>query len=370
MKTNDNSDVLYIAFDLGSTKWVLAFSDGRRLRPRVVTIEARNLEALDQEVSLARRKLGLAAKVPVRSCFEAGRDGFWLHRVLQRQRWDNRVVDPGSLERPAKKKRAKTDRLDATQLVDRLIRHHRGEAVWSVVHVPDEATEDIRRVERERERLKHEMGAIRARIWSVLALYGVGKSSRRFPVLDRVRDPSDRPLPKHAFAELRRAYERYELLARQAAELELERKEAAAEKPRIRRTYEALHLLKGVGELSAYVLATETFGWRDFQNTRQVSASVGLAPTPHRSDQTGRELGISKAARPKMRSLMVQLAWLWLRYQPGSALTCWFNDRFANGGGRAKRVGIVALARKLYVAFWKYVTHGEVPEGALLKPAT
>jgi transposase len=370
MKTNDISDVLYTAFDLGSTKWVLAFSDGRRPRPRVVTIEARNLKALAQEVSLARRKLGLPEKVPVRSCFEAGRDGFWLHRVLERQRWDNRVVDPGSLERPAKKKRAKTDRIDANQLVDRLIRHHRGEAVWSVVRVPDEDTEDVRRVERERERLKQEMGGVRSRIWSVLALYGVGRTARRLPDLDQVRDPSDRPLPKHALAELRRAYERYELLQRQTTELQMERKQAASEKPRIRRTYEALHLLKGVGELSAFVLATESFGWREFQNTRQVSASVGLAPTPHRSDQTGWELGINKAARPKMRSLMVQLAWFWLRYQPGSDLTRWFNERFLRGGGRAKRVGIVALARKLYVALWKYVTHGEVPDGALLKPAT
>jgi transposase len=204
----------------------------------------------------------------------------------------------------------------------------------------------------------------------VLALHGVGKASRTFPALDLVCDPSGRPLPKHALAELKRDYERYELLARQAAELAVERKGAASEKPRIRRTYEALHLLKGVGELSAFVLATESFGWRDFQNTRQVGASVGLAPTPHRSDQTGKELGINKAARPKVRSLMVQLAWLWLRHQPGSDLTRWFNNRFLPGGGRAKRVGIVALARKLYVALWKYVTHGEVPNGALLKPAT
>jgi transposase len=244
----------------------------------------------------------------------------------------------------------------------------RGEHVWSVVAVPAAEVEDIRRVERERERLKKERSGLCSRFWSVLALYGVLKRSKKPPVdIEKLRDAAGRPLPLRATNEVRRLRQRLDLLDEQIAELEADREEAAKHEPKIQKIYTMLASICGIGPLSAFVLATESFGWRTFANTRQVSASIGLAPTPHQSDRMQREKGISKAARPKLRSLMVQLAWLWLKYQPDSQLTRWYIERFASAGGRAKRIGIVALARKIYVALWKYVEHGELPAGLALK---
>ena len=363
MQTIDTKPALYIALDLGSTKWTLALSDGRRRRPRQRTVPAHDLPTLFAEVERARKQFELEAETRIVSCFEAGRDGFWLHRVLLERGWQNVVIDPGSIARP-RKKQAKSDRLDAHKLMDCLLHHDRGESVWSVVRVPPAEVEDVRRVERERERLKRERGALRSRFFSVLAVIGVPKESRVLAVdIDSLRDATGRAVPPHARAELRRLQARLALVEEQRRELEHERDEAVREVPRVRKVYEMLVAVRGIGALSAFVLATESFGWREFDNTRQVGASVGLAPTPHLSDRTGFERGISKASRPQLRSLMVQLAWLWLRYQPDSPLSRWFVERFAGAGGRAKRIGIVALARKLYVTLWKYVTWGLVPDG-------
>jgi transposase len=359
---------LYIALDLGSTKWVLAMTNGGQQKPRIRQIPARDLDRLKEEIAVARKLLKLSVTAPVRTCYEAGRDGFWLHRYLEQQGYESLVINAGSLERKQQGKRRKTDRIDAETLANRLVRYHAGEtSVWSCVHVPSAKAEDIRRVERERERIKGERSALRSRIASVLALHGIPKPKTKVIKLDELRTPTGKPLLPHAMSEVRRLIARLELADAQNEELKAERDEAAKEDERIRQSFGMLSSLKGVGELSAFALTTESFGWRDFDNVRQVSASSGLAPTPHQSDGMRRELGISKEARPKLRSLMVQLAWLWLRYQPTSALTLWFHKRFMEAGGRAKRVGIVALARKLYVAFWKLVTSGEVPEGALLK---
>jgi transposase len=369
MQTMPLTVALYIAFDLGSTRWTIAFSDGRRAKPRVRTIQAGDVDTLFVEADGARRRLSVPSDAATISCFEAGRDGFWLHRLLEERGWKNHVIDAGSLEAPSKK-RAKTDRIDADKLLDRLVRHVRGEHVWSVVAVPSAEIEDIRRVERERERLKKERSGLCSRFWSVLALYGVLKRSKKPPAdVEKLCDVAGRPLPPRAANEVRRLRQRLDLLDAQIAELEADREEVTKCEPKVQKIYTMLASICGIGPLSAFVLASESFGWRTFANTRQVSASIGLAPTPHQSDRIRREKGISKAARPKLRSLMVQLAWLWLRYQPDTQLSRWYSERFASGGGRAKRIGIVALARKIYVALWKYVEHGELPAGLALKPA-
>jgi transposase len=363
----DSRPPLYIAIDLGSTKWTLGFHDGQRRKPRVKTVPAHGLSELRAEAEAARRQFGYPAEYRVVSCFEAGRDGFWLHREMLSWGWDNVVVDPGSIER-APKKRAKTDRLDTATLMERLLRHDRGDrSVWSVVAVPPPEVEDVRRVERERGRLKKERSALRSAFFSCLALHGVPKDKTWLKGdIEAIRAATGRSLPRHALAELRRQRERLALVDAQLSQLEVERDEAIQEEPRIQRTYEALRAVRGIGELSAFALTVESFGWRDFDNTRQVGASIGLAPTPHRSDQTGYERGISKCSRPQLRSLMVQLSWLWLKYQPESALSQWYRRRFGDAGGRAKRVGIVALARKLYVQLWKLTTTGELPDDILV----
>lgn len=357
---------LYIAFDLGSTKWTLAMSDGVRRNPRCRDIPAGDLERLHEEVLKAKRAFRLSVEAPVRTCFEAGRDGFWLHRELLSRGFDNVVVDPGSMAQP-RKRRAKTDRIDARAMLENLILHHEGRrATWSTVHVPDAEVEDERRLERERERLTKERTALRNQIFSVLANCGVPRPKQPPRELDAVINYVGQPLLAGARQQLELLNERLAVVERQLAVLQQVRDKKLVEpRGRIAEAAGTLVRLRGIGNLSASSLSLEGLGWRDFKNTKQAGASTGLVPTPHISDQGSKDLGVSKAARPKLRSLLVQLAWLWLRYQPDSALTKWFMERFGQGK-RSRRIGIVALARKLYIALWKYVRWGEVPEGAVL----
>jgi len=363
--SNLEATCLYIALDLGSTKWTLALSPGGQSRPRHRDIEAGCLDVLAAEIKTACERFRLPEGAPVRSCYEAGRDGFWLHRALVARGIDNVVVDPGSITVP-RKRRAKTDRLDARTLLDRLCRHHAGERAWSVVHVPTEEVEDERRMERERERLTKERTALRNQIFNVLATCGVPRPKHPPQGLDGLVSHVGCALPPGAKHQLLRLNERLALVEQHLKTISDERTERMSKSEgRVCQTAKRLCALKGIGELSGYALALEGLGWRDFRNVKQVGASTGLVPTPFISDQSSRDLGVSKAARPKLRSLLVQLSWLWLRYQPDSALTKWYLERFATAK-RSRRIGIVAVARKLYIALWKYVTWGEVPDGAVL----
>jgi transposase len=362
--------VLYVAFELGWSEWKLAFSPGAGVAARLRTVGARNLALLAAEIAKAKARFGLPADAPVRSCYEAGRDGFWLHRYLLSQGIDNRVVDSASIEVNRRARRAKSDRLDACKLLSQLLRYHGGEPrVWSVVVVPGAAEEDKRHLHRELLTLKGERTEHVNRIKGLLAGCGLaGEVDRQFPErLEQLRTWDGQAVPAELQARLRREFARWQLADDQIRALEQQRRQrmrhsAAPEMGQVRQLLQ----VAGIGENGAWLFVHELFGWRRFRNRRQLAALAGLAPSPYQSSQSSHEQGISKAGNPRLRALLVELAWGWLRWQPGSRLSRWFHERFGNGTSRYRRVGIVALARKLLVALWRYLETGEVPEGVEL----
>ena len=369
-KDNVNYPVLYIAFELSDKKWKLVFGNGERTRQK--TIAAGDWSALRKENAQAKAKLRCAGDARVVSCYEAGRDGFWIHRALQGEGIENHVVDSASIEVSRRKKQAKTDRIDGGALLRLLVRYCSGDkAALRPVRVPTVEEEDRRRLNRERERLLEERGAHSARIRSLLVAHGIrlDKLSALPQLLPGAKAAvSGYALPAELKAELGREYERYVLVDRQVKELEhLQRERAAKADSAAMRGVQQLRSLKGVGWQSSWLLMMEFFSWRQFKNAKQVGACAGLTPTPYASGESSREQGISKAGNKRIRKLMVELSWLWLRYQPRSALSQWFEQRFGSGGKRMRRIGIVALARKLLVALWRYLEHGVLPEGAALK---
>lgn len=302
----------------------------------------------------------------VNSCHEAGRDGFSVHRALEQLGLCNLVVDSSSIEVNRRKRRAKTDRLDAKKLVRQLMRYLSGDTdSLQVVRVPSVEQEDERRPNRERERLQKEIYGHTNRITSLLATQGIKEKLNR----DVVAQLEEMALPPRLKEELLREGQRYVLAQQQLTELDEQRRERLRNPEgdeQARKTL-SLAMLRGVGTVSAWVLVAEVFGWRTFRNRKEVGACVGLAPTPFISEDGHREQGISKAGNKRPRRIINELAWLWLRYQPDSALSQWFNARWGLAGGRARKVGITALSRRLMIAFWQYLEHGVVPEGALEK---
>lgn len=334
-------------------------------------MSARDREALLAEIELAKERMKLPSGCDVVSVYEAGRDAFWLHRWLCSVGLTNYVVDPASIESNRRGKRAKTDRLDAEKLLSCLIRHHGGEPkVWSVVTVPSEADEDLRRLHRERKRLQEELIGVRNRAHSLLATVGahVPNMSKLRSVLDRLSNWDGSELPLHLRRELARICQRMELLGEQLAEVEAERRSYLKKKSKNSEMVHLLGSLKGVGMETAWFLIVELFAWRKIKNRKQLGALAGLTGVPRNSDGTVRDDGISKAGLSRLRSLMVEVSWQWLRYQPDSALSRWFRERFAAAGGRARKRGIVAVARKLLIELWRLVEHGLVPAGAEFKP--
>ena len=362
---------LYLAFELGSTKWTLGFTTAPAQRPRVRTIGAGDLGALEQEVLNAKARFGVALEASVRSCYEAGRDGFWLHRWLVSKGIANIVVDSSSIEVNRKARRAKTDRLDVRKLLAQLQRWVSGEKVWSVVHVPSSVAEDARQLTREIETVREDRTRVRTRIQALLATQGVRMAlDRQFEVaLAQTETGDGRAFPSVLRERLRREWAHLKQIEARMATLETARTERiGAGRDRVAEVARRLLTLRAVGEASAATFSAELFGTRTFQNPRQLGALTGLVPVPYRSDQRVQDQGISKAGRAELRALAVQIAWCWVRWQPDSALTQWFERRFATAGKRARRIGIVALARKLMIALWRYVEHGVVPEGARLTP--
>lgn len=365
-------EVLYLSFELGSTEWKLAFTVGRGEKPRLRSLAAGDLRGVEQEIERARQRWGVPEGARVVSCYEAGRDGFWLHRFLLSRGVENVVVDSSSIEVNRRSRRAKTDRLDAQKLLMMLIRYDLGEEgrVWSVVRVPSVEQEADRQLHRDWDVLKKERTLHRNRIQSFLACQGIQvKLGADFG--DRLESLvlwDGSALPSEVRERLKREWQRLELVESQIAELTKQKKEAvaAASSPSLQKIQE-LAKLKGIGLTSAWVFVCEFFGWRQFRNRREVGALAGLAPMPYQSGSSDHEQGISKAGNARLRTMAIEIAWSWLRWQPESQLSLWFRERYGPGSRRSRRVGIVALARKLLVALWRFLEFGVVPEGAILK---
>jgi len=361
---------LYVSFELGWSQWKLAFCSEAADPARVRAIGARNMEALRQELVKAKERFGLPTDAPVYSCYEAGRDGFWLHRWLSAEGIDNVVVDSASIETPRRGRRAKNDRLDAVKLVSMLVRYQGGEKkVWKVVHVPSGEDEDRRQLHRDLLELKAERTQHSNRIKGLLAAVGlaVEVGPKFLQQLPELRTWDQQAVPAGLQERLQREFARWEFVDKQIKALEKERvgKIRTEETAPVKRVRQLLEL-RGIGTNSAWLYVMEFFGWRELRNRREVAALAGLTPTPYQSGDSDHEQGISKAGNRRLRSMAIEIAWCWLQYQPGSALSHWYQQRYGPGKSRLRRIGIVALARKLLVALWRYLETGEAPQGAKL----
>jgi transposase len=367
------SGKLYLAFELSESEWKLGFTIGLGQAARLRAVKARSLEGLKREIEQAKVRFGLPKETAVLSCYEAGRDGFWLHRYLEAQGINNLVMDSASIEVNRRYRRVKTDRLDVGKLLNMLVRYDQGETkVWSVVHVPKMEEEDQRQLHRELMSLKREQTHHINRIKGLLSTQGIVMEvkTRFLEELQRAQLWDGSCVPPALHILLVREHERLRLVREQIRQVEATRKEALRSScdPAIEQVRRLLQL-KGIGMNSAWVYVMEFFAWRAFHNRRELGSLAGLAPTPYESGDSSRERGISKAGNRPVRALAIEIAWCWLRYQPNSQLSRWYRKRFAKGGSRVRRIGIVALARKLLIALWRYVEEGLLPEGARLKPA-
>jgi len=371
IKDSIKEAILYIAFELSNSKWKLAFSDGSKVRYKTIT--AGNLAQIQIEIDLAKQKFQMIEDVRVVSCYEAGRDGFWIHRYLESQGIENLVVDSASLEVNRRKRRAKTDRIDAGKLLRMLMRYWGGEKqVWSVVRVPSEQDEDARHLHRGLEDLKKERTMHRNRIKGFLIQHGIkvsNPSHKRFlEQLEKLLTWDGQQVAPDLKSKIIREYERLQMVEDQIKALEKEKTERL-KNPDTESLEKVVKLasLYGIGSVSSWTFVMEFFGWRQFQNRKEVGALAGLTPTPYDSGKSLREQGISKAGNHRIRGLAVEIAWSWLRFQPQSNLSQWFMKRYANGGKRMRRIGIVAVARRLLIDLWRYLEYDKIPEGARLK---
>jgi transposase len=305
------------------------------------------------------------------SCYEAGREGFWLHRFLLAHGITNHVVDSSAIEVSRRQRRAKSDGLDVRKLLSMLIRYEQGEhQVWQVVKVPSVEAEDQRHLHRDLETLKRERASTTTRIQGLLSSQGIQVSTlAKLPEqLDTLRLWDGTPIPPGLRRRVLRVYAHHTFLNEQIAAIEAERRAQLqtsrdASIDQIRQ----LMMLKGIGINGSWLLVMEFFGWRAFKNRREVGGLAGLTPTPYQSGESAREQGITKSGNPHVRWMITELAWSWVRFQPESALSVWFRERFGDGGKRLRRIGIVAVSRKLLIALWRFLETGVLPEGAVLK---
>jgi transposase len=360
---------LYVACELGKKEWKLAMTSGFGVTPWLRTVAGGDVSAVEHALRQGRERFGLAAQAPVVSCYEAGRDGFWIHRALTQLGIANRVVDSASIEVNRRARRAKTDRLDALKLVQMLVRVCYGEPrVWREVHVPTVADEAARQVSRERTDLRQAQTRVINQMRGWLTTWGAAlPSRRRRDWWASVRDWAGAALPSEVQARLARAAARLAVLEGQITELDAQQQAAVTAAAPASALHQLVQL-KGVATTSASVLLDEGLVWRAFRNRRQIGGLLGFAPTPYASGESVQEQGISRAGNKRLQTISIQLAWTWVRWQPHSPLTQWYRARFTNGA-RARRIGIVAVARKLVIALWRYVTTGVVPAGAILKVA-
>jgi transposase len=373
------STTLYVAIELSRASWLAAVLERGAQRPSRHKLEAGDVDGL---LALIARTRGTALRVC--SCYEAGYEGFWLHRRLTAAGIESRIVDPSSLQVDRRARRKKTDAIDVETILRALVAWDRGErGLCAMVRVPDVAAEDARRTNRERERLVREQTGHLNRIRGLLMTMGIydfnPHRTNRLAVLATLVTGDGRKLPERLAVEIRREIDRLQLVERQIAELERERnppaprgrprKDAVPRKPdpaSPRGRIAHLQQLRGVGPEIAGILQGEVF-YRSFSNRRELTAYCGLDPTPFASGATHREQGISKAGNRRARHAAVELAWLWLQWQPDTALARWFHARVGVATGRLKRTMIVALARKLLIALWRFIECGVVPDGATLK---
>jgi transposase len=362
---------IFVSLELSKSSWlVTSLSPGSEKMSRH-SVPGGDMPALLACLDALRDKAQVreGQRYPVIAIQEAGLDGFWIHRALSSEDWiTSHVVDAASIAVSRRNRRAKTDRIDGETLVRTLMAWTRSEPrVCSMVRVPTVEEEDRRRVGRERKALVKERTLHTNRIKGLLFSVGIrgyepNRRDRR-ERLEELRTGDGKPLPLHLRAQLNRELDRLELLTGQIKCVEAERDNMSETSAQA-----VLATLRGIGPEFASVLASEGL-FRHFDNRRQIAAYAGLAPSPWRSGSINREQGVSKSGNPRLRTTMVQAAWLWLRYQPGSALARWFQGRMSRNGGRGKKVAIIALARKLLVAFWKYAMSGVVIEGAVMTKA-
>ena len=360
---------LYVALELSTKEWWLTMSPAPRVRSRRVRVRVGHREDLVGALQAARRRFGLAADALVVSCYEAGRDGFWPHRLLTTLGVTNLVVDSSSIEMSRRARQVKTDRIDGEKLLRLLVRHGGGErGMWHVVQVPSPAVEDARHASRGRTMIQAERTRYRNRIHGLLALHGVRlRLDAQFPArVAAATDWAGEPLPAGVQTRL-------QLMWRLLGAVDAERVQArAADERRLRAgtavptPAQRLVRLRGVAARSATVLADELWS-RDIRNRRELGGLTGLVSAPHASGTRHVDQGLTRSGLPRVRHTAVQLARGWLRHQPTSALTLWYQTRFGGRGVVAYRIGIVALARRLLIALWRYVTAGQMPAGALLK---
>ncbi|MER8576738.1 IS110 family transposase [Mesorhizobium sp. M1409] len=368
-------DAIFVSVELSKKTWlVTSISPGAGEKLSRHTIPGGDIAALLDRLGQLKRKARdrTGRKYPFIIIQEAGLDGFWVHRVLEAEGHESHIVDAASIATSRRKRRVKTDRLDGESLIRALLAFKRGEPrVCSMLHVPSPVEEDRRRIVRERKVLMEERIRHSNRIKGLLFSQGITdyeplRRDRR-ERLETLHTGDGRALPHHMKRQVLRELDRMEMLLAQIKAVEAERDAMLAEERQSAREVAVLSKVVGVGPEFAAVLWGEGL-FRHFGNRRQVAAYAGLAPTPWQSGSIDREQGIGKSGNPRLRSTLLEMAWLWLRHQPGSLLSRWFNERVAQNGGRFKKVMITALARKLVVALWKYVSAGVVIEGAVVRP--
>ena len=370
-----NLGAIFVSLELSRSIWLItSVSPGGGEKMSKHSVPAGEIGALLARFSELRKKAfaRTGKMVPIIVIQEAGLDGFWIHRVLQIEGIESHVVDPASIATSRRRRRAKTDKIDGEALVRTLLAYKRGEPrVCAMVKAPTPEEEDHRRLCRERKVLTSERVLHVNRIKGLLFSQGVSgyeplRRDRR-QRLDELRTGDGRPLPLHLKSQIGRELDRLELLLEQVKAVEAERDALLASQDVVAPAPAAMLLgIKGIGSEFAAILWSEGL-FRHFDNRRQIASYAGLAPTPWQSGSVDREQGVSKAGNPRLRTTLIQLAWLWLRHQPQSALALWFEERVRRNGGRLRKTTIVALARKLLIALWKYVTVGVVIEGTVMK---
>jgi transposase len=373
-----NLTAIFVSLELSRSTWLItSLSPGSGETMSKHSVRGGDTAGLLQRFSVLQDKAAkrTGRRVPIVVIQEAGLDGFWIHRTLEGEGIESHVVDAASIAASRRRRRAKTDRIDGEALVRALLAYKRGEPrVCAMVRIPTIEEEDRRRIARERRTLTAERVAHVNRIKGLLFSHGVDYEPvhrNRRTRLDELRTRDGRPLPTHLKQQISRELDRLEVVLEQIKAVETERNAVLVPAPdgEVPTPAKMLLDLKGTGAEFATVLWTEGL-FRRFDNRRQVAAYAGLAPTPWQSGTIDREQGVGKSGNPRLRTTMLQLAWLWLRHQPGSALSRWFNERVERNGGRSRKTMITALARKLLVALWKYVTAGVVVEGATMRAAS
>jgi transposase len=361
-------ETVYVAIELSKKTWVLGIAHPDRDRPSIHRVSGGNIAELVSRLRVAARN-----NRRIMVCYEAGYDGFWLARALAKMGIECRVLDPASIQVNRRARRVKTDRIDVLALLRALIATDRGERhVCAIVRVPSVEEEDARRSHRERQRLVRERTGHINRIKGLLFAQGIRDIK---PKLRRTRidfaaleTAEGHPLPDRLRRELEREYARLSLIATQLREIEKERDTADAQDPVVEQKRQLLVALHGVGATSAAILAREVFA-RSFASRRQLGSYLGLTPSAYDSGSTTRCQGISKAGNSWARRILIEVAWLWQKYQPASPLSHWYIQRTAGQSSRIRRIMLIALARKLAISLWRYVETGLVPEGVAIAKA-